>query len=219
MKSVVLLSGGLDSSVNFYQAVKIHGANNVMALTIDYAQRAGKKEIETANWLCEQLNTRHEVIELPWFSRICQTSLVNKSQDVPVGRDVSIDDMQTSHKTAKSVWVPNRNGILLNIAAGFAESVGAKEIVVGFNAEEAKTFPDNSPGFVLAIESAFQFSTANHVVVTCHTLQMNKKEIVGLGKTLHVPFEKLWPCYFGEKTRCEQCESCQRFQAAILGAG
>ncbi len=212
-KTVVLLSSGLDSSYNLYQSVR--NDEVVFALTFDYGQRAAPKELDRAAKLCQKLNIPHQVISLPWFSQFQSSSLINRNFEIPGGNDVQIDDLKVSEKSAKSVWVPNRNGIFLNIAAGFAEAVGAKFVVPGFNIEEAQTFPDNSAAYMKALDHSFSFSTGNHVEVKCYSHNLNKTEIVREARQLGINFADLWPCYHAEESWCGQCESCQRFQRAL----
>lgn len=210
---IVLLSGGLDSTVNLFAAAAAGPVK--LALTFDYGQRAAESEIRQSRLLCQHLDITHHVIELQWLRQITRTSLVNRAANVPVGEAVGIHDLQKSFETAKAVWVPNRNGVFLNIAASFAESMGADYIVPGFNKEEAATFPDNTPEFMSALDHSFSFSTASGVKVKCFTEHMNKAEIVRLGMQLGVPFELVWPCYFEGDEICGQCESCQRYGSAI----
>ena len=214
-KSLVLLSGGLDSSVNLASAVL--DTEVVLTLTFDYGQRAAKKEIESAQKLSEHYKVKNKIIELPWFKDF-KTALLDEKLSVPKGHQVSIDDMNVSKKTAAAVWIPNRNGVFLNIAAAYAEFLKAETIVPGFNREEAATFPDNSFDYMSAVRKSFTYSTANHVDVSCYTIQMSKPEIVNLGKDLHLPFEFMWPCYFGGEKWCGVCESCQRAKRAFASA-
>jgi 7-cyano-7-deazaguanine synthase len=209
---VVLLSSGLDSTVNLYAAAESGAVK--LALTFNYGQRAAESEMRQARLIAGAIGVAHQIVELPWLRDITRTSLVNRDMAVPVGCDVSIDDLATSQKTAKSVWVPNRNGVLLNIAASFAEALGADCVVPGFNKEEAATFPDNTPEFMGALDRSFSYSTASQVKVKCFTDSMNKTEIVSLGKKLKVPFDLIWPCYFSGEKICGECESCQRFLRA-----
>lgn len=141
------------------------------------------------------------------------------STQVPTAQAVQIEDLTVSQKTAQAVWVPNRNGIFLNIAAGFAEGLGAQTVIPGFNAEEAATFPDNSAAFLKALEDSFSLSTANHVRVHCYSVEMTKTDIVREGRQLNLPFRDLWPCYFAGENWCGECESCQRFQRALQANG
>lgn len=215
-RSVVLLSSGLDSTINLFEARE--RSQVVLALTFDYGQRAAARERERAASLAAHVGVPHKVVELPWFSEFTRSSLVNRDAEVPVSESVSIDDLETSTKTAAAVWVPNRNGIFLNIAAAFAEGLGADWIIPGFNAEEAVTFPDNTGEFLDAASASFQFSTSNHVRAVCFTTSLNKPEIVTRGRELGVPFELIWPCYFAGAEPCGECESCQRFKRAMGAA-
>ena len=215
--SIVLLSAGLDSSVNLFLAHRSHHIK--LALTFDYGQRAAKQEISHSRKLCEILNVPHKVIELPFFKEFAHSSLVNVSLEVPVGEEIKIADQVASKNSALKVWVPNRNGIFLNIAAGFAEGLGAKLIVPGFNIEEAETFPDNSEDFIGSINQSLSFSTANAVMVDCFTKRMNKTEIVAEAVKLKIPLEIIWPCYLSLDKPCGSCESCQRLKRALSQNG
>ncbi len=208
LKSVVLLSGGLDSTVNLYEA--LNQTEILLVLTVDYGQRAAKKEIQTAKKLTKLNGLPHRILDLKWIRDLGKSSLTNYSQSVPTGASVQINNLKRSESTAKSVWVPNRNGIFLNAAAAFAESLGADLVIPGFNLEEATTFPDNSEGFLRALSRSFKFSTASGVCAVCFTTKLNKSQIVKRGIELQVPFEKIWPCYFAGSIWCGKCESCLR---------
>lgn len=208
-QSVILLSSGLDSTVNFYVALK--KTEIKLAITFNYGQQAATKEIERSKELCDLNRIKHVVVELPWLKDLGQSALTKpKTTALPLGKSVSIDNAQVSEKTAKSVWVPNRNGVFLNIAAAYAESIKANMVIPGFNAEEAVTFPDNSYDYVRAVRKAFVFSTANHVDVQCFTINKTKNEIVKLGHSMEIPFSRMWVCYQNGENWCGQCESCQR---------
>lgn len=211
-KSVVLLSSGLDSTVNLYEARE--KSRVVLALTFNYGQRAAERELERAEQIAEGAGIPHKILDLRWFSEFTKTSLINRDSTVPTGKSISIDDLNQSNETAKAVWVPNRNGIFLNIGAAFAEGLGAKWIVPGFNIEEGATFPDNTQGYLDALTGAFKFSTSNHVEAKCFTTHLNKTQIVRRGRELGAPFNLMWPCYFSGDEACGECESCQRFARA-----
>lgn len=212
-KVVVLLSAGLDSSVNLYRVARDHEV--ALALTFDYGQKAAKKELESAQKLARQMQVQHKTLNLSWFKDFNRSSLLVDNEAVPTGAQVQLDDKIASQASAKSVWVPNRNGIFLNIAAAFAEALEAQYVVPGFNSEEAAAFPDNSQAFMDKLDSCFFYSTANKVQVKCYTSALDKTEIVALGEQLHVPWHLIWPCYFSEEKWCGQCESCQRAKRAF----
>jgi 7-cyano-7-deazaguanine synthase len=216
-KYVVLLSSGLDSTVNLYAAQK--QGQVVLALTFDYGQRAAVQEISHAQKLCQNLKIPHQVIDLKWMKSWGKSSLLDTQKDIPVADQIQMDDLKTSLQTAEKVWVPNRNGVLLNLAAGFAESLAADVIVPGFNKEEAATFPDNTEEFLNQVTASLFYSTANHVKAECFTTRMNKSEIVAWGKELGVDWSLIWPCYFAQEKWCGQCESCQRSLRALKAQG
>ncbi len=214
---IVLLSGGLDSAVSAFVAARDLGPGG-LALIFDYGQKAVKREVAAARHLAKFLGLNAEVIALPFLKQVTQTALVMNDKVIPQVKMAKLDDRSESEKSAQAVWVPNRNGLFLNIAACYAEGLGFGKIVVGFNAEEAMTFPDNSANFVSRAESFFQLSTLRGVEIVAPTLGLNKTEIVRLGKQLAVPFERVWSCYHGSKKMCGRCESCMRSRRAYHGA-
>ncbi|MFZ5644353.1 MAG: 7-cyano-7-deazaguanine synthase QueC [Bacillota bacterium] len=217
MSSIVLLSGGLDSTVSLAQALREGEVR--LCITFDYGQRAVLKEIESAEKICRHYSIQHRVVNLPFLKAITATSLVNQGEAVPEPGEEELDDYEKMTGTARSVWVPNRNGIFLNIAAGFAESMGADRVVTGFNAEEAKTFPDNSADYLKAANNALAFSTLSGVRLISYTLMLEKTDIIRLGRRLGAPLEYVWPCYFGEDKMCGRCESCKRYYRALKTLG
>lgn len=214
--AVVLLSAGLDSSYNLYRARR--ELNVALALTFDYGQKAAARETAASARLAKDLGVPHKVVALPWFADFTKTALVGAAE-VPTGGAVAIDDRTTSARTAKSVWVPNRNGILLSIAAGFAEGLGAAWVIPGFNREEAATFPDNTGEYLRTLDASWAYSTATKVRTRCFSTDLDKIEIVRDSRTLGLPFAKLWPCYLAGERWCGECESCQRYRRALSANG
>ncbi len=216
-KVVVLLSSGLDSAANL--GLASYYDEIVLAITCDYGQRAAQREIAHARKLCEHFGVTHTVVGLPWLAEIGGSALTDSRMVMPEVAATLLDDPQTTQKSAKQVWVPNRNGVMIHVAATYAEKLGASHLLVGFNAEEAVTFPDNSPEYMRAATQALAFSTANHVTVDSYTVQWNKKQIVRelRAQLPSFPFEMIWSCYEGSETSCGRCESCQRLQRALRG--
>ena len=212
--AIVLLSSGLDSTVNLYWALH-EGLDVRKVLTFHYGQRSAQKEIERSRQLCQAKNLEHQLVELPWFEKVGTSCLMDSSRPLPTGEEVQIHNKKISQRSKDLVWVPNRNGVFLNIAAAFAEELKARFIIPGFNLEEAQTFPDNSKEYMDALNHALIFSTSNQVEVKCYTLGMNKREIAQKGQEFGVPFDLLWPCYQGGDKICGECESCQRYNEAV----
>lgn len=207
MKGVAILSGGLDSTVSLAAATR--KMDVVLALTFDYGQRAAKRERDASAKIAKHYKVPHRVIAIPWLAGLTPTALVNRRAQLPVN--------EMSLRSAKAVWVPNRNGVFIEIAAAHAESLGATRLITGFNKEEAVTFPDNSPAYVSAINYALSYSTANGVKVVSFTGELEKKGIVNLGRRLDAPLKLIWPCYEGGKRWCGECESCLRSLRALNG--
>lgn len=217
--SVVLLSGGLDSSANLAFAAERDPV--VLALHIDYGQRAAAPEWKAARAIAEYYGVKIERLTLPWLGALGGSSLTDRSKDVPELRSDELDTLSKTQETAKSVWVPNRNGVLLNVAAAYADRFRAKRIVVGFNREEAATFPDNSQTFLDQSTRAFSSSTQNSVEAFCYTTAMDKTEICQALKKQSRPFPYalVWSCYHAGAEPCGRCESCGRHDRALRDAG
>jgi len=213
--AIALLSGGLDSSVAVTVAAKEYDL--VKTLTFDYGQRAVEQEIKAAKDLCVTLGITHEVIKLTWLAGITNTSLVNNAISLPQTNETDLNDMARAVERARSVWVPNRNGLMCNIAACYADAMGAKAVVVGFNAEEGATFSDNTSSFVKALNCSFEYSTLVHPLVVSPTLDLEKKEIAA--KAVQLGIRSFWCCYEGGSLMCGKCESCVRTIRAFNTAG
>jgi len=215
-KSIILLSGGLDSVVSL--ACSKDEYNITLAMTFDYGQRSKTQEIASSCKIAEYFGIEHRVIELAWLSAITRTSLVNTQESLPQLQTSELDTLELTEKSAKKVWVPNRNGLFINIAAGFADSYGYTHIIFGANKEEAVTFPDNSKEFIDRINESLAFSTLVRPCVFAPLINYNKKEIVKIGAEKKIPFHLIRSCYTDSKKHCGKCESCLRLKRALIEA-
>jgi 7-cyano-7-deazaguanine synthase len=210
MGAVVLLSGGLDSTVCLKKALDEKQAR--LALTFDYGQKAAKKEIEAARKICRKLKVKQNVIKIGWLGKLGGNALVANNMKVPnPGPDASQENLQ---KAARDLWVPNRNGVFINIAAAFAEGMGLDTVIAGFNRDEAELFPDNSVQYIAAANAALRFSTLSGINLESYTASLSKKEIVKLGRSLNAPLNLIWYCYLGGQNPCGQCQSCTNYRQA-----
>ncbi len=214
MTRVVCLSAGLDSSVNLAAACRRPGGVR-LALTFDYGQRAAKREAEYSRRLARRYGVPWKLVRLPWLGEVTGTALVCRRRRMPRFTTGQLSDRRRTLRSAAAVWVPNRNGVFLNVAAAFAESLKCPQVVIGFNREEAATFPDNSAAFGRAATGAFRFSTANRVRVVSYTARLDKRQIVRMARRLGLPLDLVWPCYEGGKAPCGACESCLRLRRAL----
>jgi len=216
-KCIVLLSGGLDSAVCL--AMTLERMNVACSLTFTYGQRSRDKEVDAASRLSRHYGIFHEIIDLPWLARVSQSALQAHANPLPQPDPSLLDDLESSKRSAESVWVPNRNGVFVHVAAALAEARSYPFIVAGFNAEEAASFPDNSVDFVHAMNRCLSFSTLSKVCLLSFTLKMKKEAIVRMAETLGVPLELSWSCYEGKDKPCRSCESCLRRARAFQLAG
>ena len=216
-KSIILLSGGLDSVVSL--AVAKEQYNITFALTFDYGQRSKEQEIRSAAVIAEYYGIEHKIIEVPFLKEITRTSLVNTDENLPDLGSNELDNPELTKDSAKKVWVPNRNGLFINIAASFADSFGFTNIFFGANKEEAVTFPDNSQVFIDEINKSLEYSTLVRSKVIAPLIGYDKKGIVKLGLEKDAPFKFIRSCYTDEEKHCGSCESCLRLKRAIDEVG
>lgn len=202
-KSIILLSGGLDSVVSLGLCKEKY--NISLALTFDYGQKSAVQEIEASKQICDYYNIEHKVIKLEWLKDVTHTSLV---------ADVEVPD--GIQETSKSVWVPNRNGLFLNIAGSFADGEDYDYIFIGANKEEAETFPDNTQEFIDRINSEFEYSTSKHPKVIAPLINFDKNDIVKQALANSLPLELVRSCYKNSEKHCGLCESCTRLKNALI---
>ncbi|MDO8527078.1 MAG: 7-cyano-7-deazaguanine synthase QueC [Deltaproteobacteria bacterium] len=214
-RAITLLSGGLDSYLSTALARQDHDV--ILALTFDYGQRAIKPEIKAAQKMAKLWRIKHQVIELPWLKSLGNNALTNTRTILPRFHDAKkLKDKKATEKSAEAVWVPNRNGVFINVAASFAEGLGAEWIVTGFNREEAATFPDNSADYVHRMNRALELSTLMFPPkVKSFVQEMDKKEMVQQMLEMKLPTDIFWSCYEGGEKMCGTCESCVRTLNAL----
>ena len=205
-KAISVLSGGLDSTVatSYYSdKYEIH------AITFNYGQRSAEMEIKSAGAVCEKLGIEHSVIDLPWLKKLGKSALTS-DEDVPKLKIDELDSKEICDETARKVWVPGRNVVFTAIATSFAEAENAEKIIVGWDLEEAATFPDNSKEFLDAFNNVLKIGTLEGVKIEAPVINMSKTEIVALGIKIDAPMDLSYSCYMGEEEPCGTCESCMR---------
>lgn len=202
-KAIVLLSGGLDSFVALDIAYKKY--NVVLALTFDYGQKAFNEEYFASKCIAEKYNIEHKIIKLDFLKEITKNSLT--------------DENQTNFNELKSVWVPNRNGLFLNIAACFCDSFDIDYIVFGANKEEGRDFSDNKKEYNEISNEYFMYSTMKHPKVVAPCCDMNKIDLVNYMIDNNLSFKLIKSCYENientGKKHCKNCMSCKLLYNAI----
>ncbi|MBI5359472.1 MAG: 7-cyano-7-deazaguanine synthase QueC [Planctomycetes bacterium] len=210
---VILLSGGLDSAVSAVIARKRFASG--LCLFIDYGQKAVLPEKQAVRKISAFLEMPLKIVKLPFLAKMTRTALVNRTEQIPELTMSLLGRHSTLEKSVRAVWVPNRNGLFINIAAAYAETLGYGHIITGFNKEEAVTFPDNSAPFVKAINKSLSYSTLSKAEVLSFTQNLSKDEIVRLAIKTGAPLELIWSCYGSGKRHCMKCESCMRLKRAL----
>lgn len=207
--ALVVCSGGLDSTVALYGAVKKYG--RVEAVTFRYGQNHAKRENAAAKRICADLGVPLTVIDLSFIGRHFASSLLRGAGAIPEGHYAA--------KTMASTVVPFRNGIMLSVAAGLAESKRLTNVVLGNHAGDHFIYPDCRPDFIKGIGAAIAAGTAKHVRVVSPFCEMTKGDIVRVGAKLGVPFAKTYSCYKGGKRHCGKCGTCVERREAFAQAG
>ena len=210
-KAISVLSGGLDCTV----ATSVYAKDyDIHAITFNYGQKSFKQELKASKEICERMGFEHSVIDLPWLGQISNSSL-NTSQEIPKISEEELDDFEKSSETASSVWVPARNMVFTSIATSFAESIGAEIIIVGWDKEEAATFPDNSKEFLNAFNELIEIGSPEKIRIEAPAIDLDKEEIVRLGVEVGAPMDISYSCYAGRQKHCGVCESCMRRKRAF----
>src|SRR5215469_9597947 len=209
MKAIVLLSGGMDSVAAFYDARSHHDV--VAAISFDYGAKHNHKEIPFAAYHCRKFNVEHRVIPLDFVGELFKSDLLKSGGAIPDGH--------YEEATMKSTVVPFRNGIMLSVAAGFAESKGAEGLVIAAHAGDHAIYPDCREEFMRSMGDAIRLGTYAGIKLLRPFITMTKAEIAGRGHTLGVDFSQTWSCYKGGSFHCGTCGTCVERREAFMLAG
>ena len=205
--SVIILSGGMDS-VTLLHYLKERIA---LAVSFDYGSNHNKREIECAAWQCRQLGIEHIVIPLDFMGRYFHSSLLEGAGNIPRG---SYDD-----SNMKSTVVPFRNGIMLSVACGLAESRGLKHVMMANHGGDHAIYPDCRPQFVTAMSDAMKAGTYEEVTLIAPFTDLSKGEIAKIGKKLGIDYSMTYSCYCGGEKHCGSCATCTERKEALAFAG
>ncbi len=209
MKVCVLLSGGMDSVTALHHAAREHDV--VSALSFDYGSKHNASEIPCAQWHAAQLGVPHTVIALPFVNEHFASDLLQSGGDIPDGH--------YAEENMKRTVVPFRNGIMLSIAAGFAESRGAEGLVIAAHSGDHAIYPDCREPFMQAMSDAIRLGTYVEIQVLRPFIGTDKTGIARRGAELVVDFARTWSCYKGGTIHCGTCGTCVERREAFLLAG
>lgn len=205
-KALILLSGGLDSYIALDIAQKQY--NIILALNFNYGQKAFSEENKASLRIANIYNINLKTIDLPYLSNLCNNAL-------------TIQD-NTNLNDFKQVWIPNRNGLFLNIAASYCDKYQIDKIIIGLNKEEAQNFPDNSLNFINSINNCFKYSTLVHPELIAPCSCMNKIDIVNYAIDNKLDLGLIKSCYDNignsNKKHCGQCMSCKLLYNAVMNS-
>lgn len=205
--SVIIVSGGLDSITLLYDKAE----TIALAVSFDYGQNHGAKELPFAAHHCRKLGIPHITIPLSFMHRYFKSSLLDGAEAIP--------EEHYAEENMKSTVVPFRNGIMLAIATGIAESHGLKRVYIANHGGDHTIYPDCRPDFIQAMDGAATAGTFVNVRIEAPYTNITKADIVRRGTALGVDYSKTWSCYKGSDVHCGKCGTCVERKEAFLEAG
>lgn len=204
---VIIVSGGMDSITLLYERKD----EIALGISFDYGSNHNAREIPFARLHCERLGIQHLVINLSFMHQYFKSSLLAGADEIPEG---SYDD-----DNMKSTVVPFRNGIMLSIAVGIAESEGLTKVFIANHGGDHAIYPDCREEFIEAIDAASQAGTYEHVRILAPYTNITKTDIALRGKQLGIDYSETWSCYKGREVHCGKCGTCVERKQALRGAG
>jgi 7-cyano-7-deazaguanine synthase len=209
-KVVVLVSGGMDSVVALYEAAHTYAV--VGAVSFNYGSKHNHKEIPFAEWHCRKLGVPHRTIVLDFVNQLFKSDLLQSGGAIPDGH--------YEQENMKQTVVPFRNGIMLSIAGGYAESIDANGLVIAAHSGDHAIYPDCREDFMKSMGDSIRLGTYAAVEILRPFIHITKAEIAGLGHKFGVDFSQTWSCYKGGDLHCGTCGTCverrEAFQVASL---
>lgn len=210
-KAVIILSGGMDSTVALYNAVNVYGAENLKAITFNYQSKHNDEEFQMAKLSCEKLGVDHSRIDLSAIAEHLDSNLLKKGGEIPEGH--------YAESNMKKTVVPFRNGIMLAVACGVAESMKAGEVIIGNHAGDHAIYPDCRGTFITAMNEAMAYGTYENVNISSPFCSISKAQIAEFGDKIGVDFKLTYSCYKGGEVQCGKCSTCYERREAFVDAG
>lgn len=205
--SAIIVSGGMDSITLLYD----HKDEIALGISFDYGSNHNAREIPFAKMHCERLGIKHITINLDFMHQYFKSSLLDGAEAIPEGHYAD-DNM-------KSTVVPFRNGIMLAIAIGIAESNNLNQVFIANHGGDHTIYPDCRPEFINAIDAAATAGTYNNVKVIAPYTKITKSDIARIGKRLGIDYAETWSCYKGGEVHCGKCGTCVERKEALAEAG
>lgn len=205
--SVIIVSGGMDSITLLYDRKD----EIALGISFDYGSNHNAREIPYAKLHCERLGIKHITINLDFMHQYFKSSLLDGANAIPEGH--------YADSNMKSTVVPFRNGIMLSIAIGIAESNNLDQVFIANHGGDHTIYPDCRPEFINAINGAAMAGTYNGVKVIAPYTNITKGDIARIGKNLGIDYTETWSCYKGGKVHCGKCGTCVERKEALAEAG
>ena len=205
MKALLIYSGGLDSTTLLYE----YKESIVLAVTFDYGSKHNAREIACAVENCKRLGIKHLVIPLGFIGQYFKSDLLLSGGDIPEG--------SYADENMKSTVVPFRNGIMLAVAAGLAESYELDAIMLANHSGDHAIYSDCRPEFIDAFAAAVKAGTYNGVQVVSPYCNISKRDIALRGKAIGVDYSLTYSCYKGGEKHCGKCGTCVERKEALAG--
>ena len=205
--SILILSGGVDSTTLLYD----YQERIALAVTFDYGSKHNAREIPFALLHCQRLGIEHLVIPLAFMAQYFSSSLLLGGEAIPEGH--------YAEENMKSTVVPFRNGIMLSVAVGLAESRGLKHVMMANHAGDHTIYPDCRPEFVDAFSEAARTGTFPGITLVSPYTHLTKGQIAARGRQLGIDYSETWSCYKGGAIHCGRCGTCVERHEAMLEAG
>ena len=205
MKAILIYSGGLDSTTLLYE----YKEEISLAVTFDYGAKHGAREIECAKYNCNKLGIKHLIIPLDFMNKYFRSNLLESGGEIPEGN--------YDEENMRSTVVPFRNGIMLAVAAGLAESYDLDTVLLANHSGDHSIYPDCRPSFIDAFDSATKEGTYNGVRVVSPYCNITKRDIALRGRELGIDYSKTYSCYKGGEVHCGCCGTCRERKEALEG--
>ena len=205
--SVIIVSGGMDSTTLLYD----RRDEIALAISFDYGSNHNAREIAYAEMHCKRLGIEHITIPLDFMHKYFRSSLLDRADAIPEGH--------YADENMKSTVVPFRNGIMLAVAAGVAESRNLTKLLIANHGGDHTIYPDCRPEFISAMDSATNAGTYVGVRVVAPYTNITKGDIARIGKKLGIDYAETWSCYKGGEKHCGKCGTCVERKEALAYAG
>lgn len=204
---LIVLSGGMDSTTMLYD----YADTIATAVNFNYGANHNRREAECARENCRRLGIELIEIDLEFMGRYFESSLLSGGDAIPEGH--------YADENMRSTVVPFRNGIMLSVAAGLAESRGLKAVMIANHGGDHAIYPDCRPGFIESMGRAIADGTYEGIELRAPYTNMTKAQIAMRGAAIGVDYSLTYSCYKGGESHCGRCGTCVERREALIAAG